>query len=100
MKSQRKSQRKGNRHMRLWRKQRHEDVPDVATSLRHIRAHFAALGYPLDEFTDEEIVAVGARVWPFISSREGGGGMPGVGLRRARRVAAQSSRWSRWPTEP
>jgi len=43
--------------MKLWRKQRQDEVPDVATSLRHIRADFAALGYPLNEYTDEEIVA-------------------------------------------
>ncbi len=54
--------------MRLWRKQRHEDVPDVATSLRHIRAHFAALGYPLDEYTDEEIVAGIERFGQFIAT--------------------------------
>ena len=53
--------------MKLWRK-RQEDVPDVATSLRHIRAHFAALGYPLDEYTDEEIVAGMERFGQFVAT--------------------------------
>src|SRR5260221_10786558 len=94
MKSQRKSQRKGNRHMRLWRKQRHEDVPDVATSLRHIRAHFAALGYPLDEYTDEEIVAGIERVGRVVAPSQGTMGRAAGGRNAGRGAVA---RWGGLP---
>ncbi len=58
--------------MKLWRKQRQDEVPDVATSLRHIRADFAALGYPLNEYTDEEIVAGIARFGQFVATSKAG----------------------------
>ncbi len=58
--------------MRLWRKQRQDEVPDVATSLRHIRAHFAALGYDLSEYSDEEIVAGMERFGQFVATSKAG----------------------------
>ena len=39
----------------LWKRQRRE--PDAATSLKRIRVHLAALGYPVDDYTDEEMEA-------------------------------------------
>ncbi len=72
--------------MRLWRKQRHEDVPDVATSLRHIRAHFAALGYPLDEYSDEEIVAGIERFGQFVATSKVTMRLPVDGLRMVQKA--------------
>jgi len=67
--------------MKLWRKQRQDEVPDVATSLRHIRAHFAALGYDLSECTDEEIIAGIERFSQFIATSKVTLRLAGDGIR-------------------